>query len=129
VLIGCAVLLVVTMTLGVAIGSVALSPGAVWQAVFDRLLGHPQPDTVACEIVWLIRLPGCSWPRLSAPRSPPPGRWYRPWCAMRWRIRSCSACPRGPASGPPPCCVNAEAIVAIARWLHPAAFGLPADGS
>ena len=24
---------------------------------------------------------------------------------------------------------NAEAVVAIARWLHPAAFGLPADGS
>jgi iron complex transport system substrate-binding protein len=24
---------------------------------------------------------------------------------------------------------NAQAIVAIARWLHPAAFGLPADGS
>jgi iron complex transport system substrate-binding protein len=24
---------------------------------------------------------------------------------------------------------NAEAIVAIAHWLHPTAFGLPADGS
>jgi iron complex transport system substrate-binding protein len=24
---------------------------------------------------------------------------------------------------------NAEAVVAIAKWLHPAAFGLPADGS
>ena len=24
---------------------------------------------------------------------------------------------------------NAEAVVAIARWLHPAAFGLPPDGS
>ena len=24
---------------------------------------------------------------------------------------------------------NADAVVAIARWLHPAAFGLPADGS
>jgi iron complex transport system substrate-binding protein len=24
---------------------------------------------------------------------------------------------------------NAEAVVAIAHWLHPAAFGLPADGS
>jgi iron complex transport system substrate-binding protein len=24
---------------------------------------------------------------------------------------------------------NAEAVMAIARWLHPAAFGLPADGS
>jgi len=35
VLIGCAVLLLVTMTLGVAIGSVALSPAAVWQVVID----------------------------------------------------------------------------------------------
>jgi iron complex transport system substrate-binding protein len=24
---------------------------------------------------------------------------------------------------------NAQAVVAIARWLHPSAFGLPADGS
>jgi iron complex transport system substrate-binding protein len=24
---------------------------------------------------------------------------------------------------------NAEAVVKIARWLHPAAYGLPADGS
>jgi len=24
---------------------------------------------------------------------------------------------------------NAEAITAIAHWLHPSAFGLPADGS
>ena len=24
---------------------------------------------------------------------------------------------------------NAEAVTAIARWLHPTAFGLPADGS
>lgn len=24
---------------------------------------------------------------------------------------------------------NSQAVVAIARWLHPAAFGLPADGS
>ena len=24
---------------------------------------------------------------------------------------------------------NGEAIVAIAHWLHPSAFGLPADGS
>jgi iron complex transport system substrate-binding protein len=24
---------------------------------------------------------------------------------------------------------NAQAVVAMARWLHPAAFGLPADGS
>jgi len=24
---------------------------------------------------------------------------------------------------------NAEAVMAIARWLHPSAFALPADGS
>ena len=24
---------------------------------------------------------------------------------------------------------NAQAVVAIAKWLHPSAFGLPADGS
>jgi iron complex transport system substrate-binding protein len=24
---------------------------------------------------------------------------------------------------------NAEAVEAIAKWLHPSAFGLPADGS
>jgi iron complex transport system substrate-binding protein len=24
---------------------------------------------------------------------------------------------------------DAQAVVAIARWLHPSAFGLPADGS
>jgi iron complex transport system permease protein len=57
VLIGCAVLLLVTMTLGVAIGSVALSPAAIWQVIIGHLLGRPQTDPVADEIVWLIRLP------------------------------------------------------------------------
>ncbi len=57
VLIGCGLLLLVTMTLGVALGSVALSPAAVWQVVIDHILGRPQTDTVADEIVWLIRLP------------------------------------------------------------------------
>jgi iron complex transport system permease protein len=57
VLIGCVVLLVVTMTLGVAIGSVGLSPGSVWQVVVDHLSGHPKSSTVPDEIVWQIRLP------------------------------------------------------------------------
>jgi iron complex transport system permease protein len=56
VLIACAVLLVVTMTAGVAIGSVPLSPGAVWQVIVNHLTGHPQ-STVADAIVWEIRLP------------------------------------------------------------------------
>ena len=55
-LIVCAVLLVVTMTLGVGIGSVSLSPRAVWQVIVDHLSGHPK-NTVADEIVWQIRLP------------------------------------------------------------------------
>ena len=57
VLIGCAVLLLVAMTAGIAIGSVGLSPSAVWQVVFDHLSGHPDGATVADEIVWQIRLP------------------------------------------------------------------------
>lgn len=56
VLVGCAVLLLVTITLGVGIGSVSLSPRAVWQVIVDRLAGHPK-DTVADAIVWEIRLP------------------------------------------------------------------------
>jgi iron complex transport system permease protein len=56
VLAACAVLLVVTVTLGVGIGSVYLSPGAVWRVVVDHLAGHPKL-TVADEIVWQIRLP------------------------------------------------------------------------
>jgi iron complex transport system permease protein len=56
VLAACAVLLLVTMTAGVAIGSVPLSPGAVWHVIAGQLTGHPQ-NTVAGIIVWQIRLP------------------------------------------------------------------------
>ncbi|MGA7420242.1 MAG: hypothetical protein WBW80_19775, partial [Acidimicrobiales bacterium] len=42
VLVACTVLLLVTMTLGVAIGSVPLSPRAVWQVIVDHLSGHPK---------------------------------------------------------------------------------------
>jgi iron complex transport system permease protein len=52
----CAVLLAVTMTLGVGIGSVPLSPVAVWDVVAGGLAGHPE-NTVAGIIVWQIRLP------------------------------------------------------------------------
>ena len=55
-LLGCLVLLLAAMTAGVAIGSVGLSPGAVWQVVVDHLSGRPQ-QSVANEIVWQIRLP------------------------------------------------------------------------
>ncbi len=57
VLVACAALLVVTMTLGVAVGSVPLSPGAVWRVVVDHLSGHPQTGSVADQIVWQIRVP------------------------------------------------------------------------
>jgi iron complex transport system permease protein len=50
------VLLLLTMTLGVAIGSVPLSPAAVWRVIVDHLAGHPR-YTVADAIVWEIRLP------------------------------------------------------------------------
>jgi iron complex transport system permease protein len=53
---GCTVFLLVTMTLGVAIGSVALSPGAVWGVIAGHLAGHPR-YSVADAIVWQIRLP------------------------------------------------------------------------
>jgi iron complex transport system permease protein len=56
VLVGCAVLLVITMTLGIGIGSVSLSPGAVWHVIADHLAGHSK-NTVADAIVWQIRLP------------------------------------------------------------------------
>jgi len=52
----CLVFLIAVMTAGVAIGSVPLSPGSVWQVIVNHLTGHPQ-DTVADEIVWQIRLP------------------------------------------------------------------------
>ena len=53
---GCAVLLAVTMTFGVGIGPVSLSPAAVWHVIVSHLSGHPS-DSVADEIVWQIRLP------------------------------------------------------------------------
>jgi iron complex transport system permease protein len=56
VLAACALLLVVTMTLGVAIGSVSLSPGSVFQVIVNHLAGHPK-NTVADQIVWQIRVP------------------------------------------------------------------------
>jgi iron complex transport system permease protein len=56
VLVGCAAFLLLTMTLGVAVGSVSLSPGAVLGVIADHLAGHPR-DTVADAIVWQIRLP------------------------------------------------------------------------
>jgi iron complex transport system permease protein len=56
VLVVCAVVLLVTMTLGVGIGSVPLSPVAVWHVVAGGLAGHPE-NSVAGIIVWQIRLP------------------------------------------------------------------------
>jgi len=56
VLVICAVVLLVTMTLGVGIGSVPLSPVAVWHVVAGGLAGHPE-NSVAGIIVWQIRLP------------------------------------------------------------------------
>jgi iron complex transport system permease protein len=56
VLVACLVLLVVSVTAGVAIGSVGLSPGAVWQVIEAHVMGHPT-SSVADEIVWQIRLP------------------------------------------------------------------------
>lgn len=52
----CLLILLVAMTAGVAIGSVALSPGAVWRVVANHLWGTPT-QSVADEIVWQIRLP------------------------------------------------------------------------
>jgi len=52
----CAALLLVTMTLGVAVGSVPLSPAAILRVIADHLAGHPR-NTVADAIVWQIRLP------------------------------------------------------------------------
>jgi iron complex transport system permease protein len=56
VLAACGAVLLVTMTLGVGIGSVPLSPVAVWHVVVGGLAGHPE-NTVAGIIVWQIRLP------------------------------------------------------------------------
>jgi iron complex transport system permease protein len=56
VLVACAILLLVALTVGVGIGSVALSPRTIWHVVVDHVTGHPE-KTVADEIVWQIRLP------------------------------------------------------------------------
>ncbi len=56
VLLACLVFLLTTMTAGVAIGSVPLSPAQVWHVVVAGLAGHA-PNTVAGIIVWQIRLP------------------------------------------------------------------------
>jgi iron complex transport system permease protein len=53
---GCTLLLLVVMALGVAVGSVGLSPSQVWQVIGAHLSGHARL-TVADEIVWQIRLP------------------------------------------------------------------------
>ena len=52
----CGVLLVVTMTLGVGVGSVALSPAEVWHVIAGQVTGRPD-DTVTETIVWQIRVP------------------------------------------------------------------------
>jgi iron complex transport system permease protein len=54
--VGCTVFLLITMVMGVAIGSVSLSPAAVWGVIADHLAGHPS-YSVADAIVWEIRLP------------------------------------------------------------------------
>jgi len=52
----CGVLLVVTMTLGVGAGPVALSQAQVWHVIAGQLTGRPD-DTVTGTIVWQIRVP------------------------------------------------------------------------
>ena len=56
VLLACTALLLVSMVLGIAIGSVPLSPQAVLRVIVDHLTGHPR-YSVADAIVWDIRLP------------------------------------------------------------------------
>src|SRR6202012_2607387 len=56
VLAACAVVLAVSMVVGVAVGSVGLSPGTVWHVVTSPLDGPPR-SSVADEIVWQIRVP------------------------------------------------------------------------
>jgi iron complex transport system permease protein len=52
----CTAFLLVTMILGVAVGSVPLSPAAVLGVIGDHLAGHPR-YSVTDAIVWEIRLP------------------------------------------------------------------------
>ena len=57
-LLGCGALLLVAMILGVAIGSVPLSPATVLGVIGDHLAGHASASySVADAIVWDIRLP------------------------------------------------------------------------
>lgn len=56
VLVGCVLLLLVAITVGVAAGSVGLSPGQVWTVIYDHVSGHPRAS-VADAIVWQLRLP------------------------------------------------------------------------
>jgi iron complex transport system permease protein len=44
------------MVVGVAVGSVGLNAGQVWQVLASHLAGHPK-SSVADEIVWQIRVP------------------------------------------------------------------------
>jgi iron complex transport system permease protein len=56
VLLVCALLLAIAVTIAVGVGSVSLGPGTVWRVIFDHLSGRQQAST-AEEIVWQIRLP------------------------------------------------------------------------
>ena len=42
VLAGCTLVLAAVMVLGIAIGSVRLSPSQVWQVIADHISGHPK---------------------------------------------------------------------------------------
>ncbi len=52
----CVVLLLVSITLGVGVGSVDVSPATVWSVIWSHLTGHPR-FSVADVIVWQLRLP------------------------------------------------------------------------
>jgi iron complex transport system permease protein len=56
VLLALTALLLVSMVLGVAVGSVPVSPRAALQVIADHLAGHPR-YSVADAIIWEIRLP------------------------------------------------------------------------
>ena len=57
VLLSCAVLLLVAVVTGVALGPVPLAPWAVLHVVLEHLSGQPASDAVADPVVWSIRLP------------------------------------------------------------------------
>jgi iron complex transport system permease protein len=57
-LLGCAVLLLVAVTLGVGLGSVSFTPLTVWRALLGVSSGPiGSPGAVAHEIIWQLRLP------------------------------------------------------------------------